>query len=78
MCKTVFTSWANEKQFDTSATDRYPLLFSVYRDISGDYSFHRIIEGSNKKLNIDEFLVCLSELKDKFNLSEQQLEKAKV
>ena len=34
--------------------------------------------GSNKKPNVEEFLVCLTDYKNKFDTSEQDLEKAKV
>jgi len=78
MCKPVFAPWTDEKQFNTNSIDQYPLLIGIYRDTNGDYLFDRLIEGSNKKLNVDEFLACLIEFKDKFDLSENQLEKARV
>ncbi|CAF2397266.1 unnamed protein product [Rotaria sp. Silwood2] len=77
ICSTIFRPWTNEKQFNASLIDQYPLLIGVYRDIDGEYLFSRLIEGSNKKLSIDEFLSCLTQFKDKFFSSEQRYEKAK-
>jgi hypothetical protein len=78
MCKAVFPPWTLEKEFHTSVIDQYPLLIGIYRDINGDHIFQRLIEGSNKKPNIIEFLADLTEFKEKFYISETQLEKAKV
>jgi hypothetical protein len=78
MCKTVFAPWTNEKQFNTDSIDQYPLLIGISRDTNGDYTFKRLIEGSNKKPNASEFLADLIEFKEKFDTSENQLEKARV
>ncbi len=78
MCKTIFPPWTSEKQFDSNSLDQYPLLIGIYRDTNGDYSLNRLIEGSNKKPNMQEFLAYLTEFKEKFELSEKQFEKAKV
>jgi hypothetical protein len=78
LCKNIFVPWTNDKQFSTTSIDQYPLLIGVSRDTNGDYSFTHLIEGSNKKPNVEEFMVCLKEYKEKFDTSEQQLEKAKV
>jgi len=77
MCKPVFAPWTTEKQFSTNAIDQYPLLIGIYRDINGDYSLNRLIEGSKNKPNVNEFLVSLKEFKEKFDTSEKELEKAK-
>ncbi|CAF0835411.1 unnamed protein product [Rotaria sordida] len=77
ICSNIFRPWTNEKQFNASLTDQYPLLISVCRDIDGEYLFHRLIEGSSKKFTVTEFLSCLTQFKDKFFSSEQQYEKAK-
>jgi hypothetical protein len=71
MCKPVFVPWTITKQFNTSSLDQYPLLIGIDRDTNGEYSLNRLIQGSNKKLNLDEFFVCLTEFKEKFDLSEQ-------
>jgi len=76
-CKNVFPPWTNEKQFNKNLIEQYPLLIVIYRNTNGDYLFDRLIEGSKKKSNADEFLTCLKEFKDKFDSSEQQLEKTK-
>jgi hypothetical protein len=77
MCKAIFPPWTPEKEFHTNMIEQYPLLIGIYRDINGDHSFQRLIEGSNKKPNINEFFADLIEFKEKFHTSEQQLEKAK-
>jgi hypothetical protein len=78
MCKSIFAPWTNDKQFNTNSIDQYPLLIAVSRDINGDYIFNRLIEGSNKKPNLSEFLNSLMDFKEKFDISEKELEKAKV
>lgn len=78
MCKNVFPPWTSDKQFNTNSIDQYPLLIGINRDLNSDYVLNRLIEGSNKKPNADEFLASLIEYKDKFDTCEQQCEKAKV
>ncbi len=78
MCKTLFVPWTDEKQFKSSALDQYPLLIGVSRDTNGDYTLQRLIEGSNKKPNLQEFRASLIDFKGKFDTSEKDFEKAKV
>ncbi|CAF0823791.1 unnamed protein product [Rotaria sp. Silwood1] len=77
VCSAIFRPWTNEKQFNASLIDQFPLLIGVCRETDGEYLFCRLIEGSNKKFSVDEFLSCLTQFKDKFYSSEQRYEKAK-
>ncbi|UJR27935.1 hypothetical protein I4U23_009195 [Adineta vaga] len=75
--KNAFAPWSINKQFQSDAIDQYPLLFVVYRDINGAFTFRYLLEGSNKKQSLNEFLNSLSEFKTQFYTYEQQMEAAK-
>ena len=73
--RTVFSKLNTERNIGTYPIEQYPLLFGICRNQSGDYLFHRFINGSNKRPVVDEFLARLIEYKDQFDFCEEDLER---
>jgi hypothetical protein len=78
MYKTTFPQWNADQHIGTNGIDQYPLLIGIRRDRTGDYLFTRLIDGSNKRPVVDEFLARLIQFKDQFDANEEDFEKAKV
>ncbi|CAF3409853.1 unnamed protein product [Rotaria sp. Silwood1] len=66
--KTTFSQWKPGHSIGTGTTEQYPLLIGIRRSTNNDYLFDRIIDGSNKRPVVDEFLAQLIEYKDRFDI----------
>ncbi|CAF0892883.1 unnamed protein product [Rotaria sp. Silwood1] len=75
--KTTFSQWKPGHSIGTGTTEQYPLLIGIRRSTNNDYLFDRIIDGSNKRPVVDEFLAQLIEYKDRFDISEENFEREK-
>jgi len=78
MYKMAFSQWNTEHQIGAKSIEQYPLLIAVSHDKNGDYSFKYLINGSDKRPIVDEFLARLIEFKDQFEYSEEDYEKEKT
>lgn len=78
ICKSTFPQHIAQHQIGTYSTEQYPLLIGVRRFSTGDYIFHRLINGSSKRPNIDEFLAILIEFKFQFDFGEEDIENVKI
>jgi hypothetical protein len=78
MYKATFPQGNVEQKIGTNSIDQYPLLIGVRHDRHSEYSFTRLIDGTDKRPVVDEFLARLIQFKDQFDLGEEDFEKAKV
>jgi hypothetical protein len=75
--KKAFSQWNIDQQIGTKSIERYPLLIGLSRHKNGDYQFKYLIDGSDKRPIMDEFLAQLIQHKDQFDDNEEDFERVK-
>jgi hypothetical protein len=75
--KKAFSQWNIDQTIGTKSIERYPLLLGLSRSRNGDYLFKHLIDGSEKRPALDEFLGQLIQHKDQFDDYEEEYERVK-
>jgi hypothetical protein len=73
--KGAFSQWNAEQRIGTKLIEQYPLLIGLSHNKNGDYVFKYLIDGSDKRPIMDEFLAQLIQHKDQFDDNEEDLER---